>query len=73
VYCDIPYFGTADYGGFDHDKFFDWAATRDFPVLISEYNISDKRFKLIYEIDKRSLLSHCKKKLEINQRNYIGM
>jgi site-specific DNA-adenine methylase len=58
VYCDIPYSGTADYGGsFCHKTFFEWAATRDFPVFISEYDVPDKRFKLVYTIDKRSMLS----------------
>jgi site-specific DNA-adenine methylase len=57
VYCDIPYEGTADYGKFDRKKFLDWAASRDFPVYISEYNISDNRFKQVYSIDKRSLLA----------------
>jgi len=56
VYCDIPYEGTAGYGKFDRKKFLDWAASRDFPVYISEYNISDNRFKNVYSIDKRSLL-----------------
>jgi len=61
VYCDIPYQGTADYGNnFSHKDFFDWAATRDFPVYISEYNVSDPRFKLVYKIDKRSMMSSYK-------------
>jgi len=58
VYCDIPYKGTSDYGEFNHTQFFDWAASRDFPVYISEYKINDSRFKLIYEIDKKTKLSH---------------
>ena len=39
VYCDIPYKGTGGYqlGGFDHDRFYEWADSRDFPVFISEY------------------------------------
>jgi hypothetical protein len=58
VYCDIPYAGTADYGGaFSHKDFFDWAASREFPVFISEYNVPDPRFKPVYTIDKRSLLT----------------
>jgi hypothetical protein len=58
VYCDIPYAGTADYGGsFCHKTFFDWAASRDFPVYISEYNVPDKRFQLVYSIDKMQLLA----------------
>jgi len=56
VYCDIPYEDTSDYGKFDRKKFLDWAASRDFPVYISEYNISDNRFKNVYSIDKRSML-----------------
>jgi hypothetical protein len=58
VYCDIPYAGTADYGGiFSHKDFFDWAASRDFPVYISEYNVPDPRFNLVYTLDKRCMLA----------------
>lgn len=68
VYCDIPYLGTVGYGnGFNHQEFFDWAATRDFPVYISEYEIDDARFKLFYEIDKRVLLSAEKYKTQTKQ------
>jgi hypothetical protein len=68
VYCDIPYKNTNDYGnGFNHTDFFNWAASRKFPVFISEYHIADKRFKLIYEIDKRSKLSSNKEKTLIKQ------
>jgi len=57
VYCDIPYDGTADYGNsFDRKAFLDWAANAAFPVFISEYNVSDSRFKLFYSIEKKSLL-----------------
>ena len=58
VYCDIPYQGTNDYGAFEHRQFFDWAASRTFPVYISEYNIDDSRFKLVYEIERKTKLSH---------------
>lgn len=42
VYCDIPYKDTAGYdkskcGGFDHDRFYAWADSREYPVFISEY------------------------------------
>jgi hypothetical protein len=58
VYCDIPYAGTADYGNtFSHKEFFDWAASRPFPVFISEYDVPDKRFKLVYEVKKRCILT----------------
>lgn len=43
VYCDPPYKGTAEYkdGGFDHDRFYNWLRTRDFPVWVSEYAMPD--------------------------------
>lgn len=61
VYCDIPYRGTADYNAeFNHKEFYDWAATLPHPVYISEYSLPDSRFKKIYSIDKRPLLSQDK-------------
>jgi hypothetical protein len=69
VYCDIPYADTAKYGNknntkeenarysFNHKAFFDWAASRDFAVYISEYDVPDKRFQLVYSIGKRQLLA----------------
>lgn len=43
VYCDPPYKGKATYDGkyFDHDAFYEWARTRDYPVYFSEYNAPD--------------------------------
>lgn len=40
IYCDIPYKGTGEYkeGGFDHDKFFQWANDCPHPVYVSEYD-----------------------------------
>lgn len=40
-----------------HKEFYDWAASRAFPVYISQYSLSDDRFKLIYSVDKRSMLA----------------
>jgi len=60
VYCDIPYEGTKEYDGksFDHRQFYDWAYSRPYQVFFSSYdNVSDKRFKIIYDIGKRSLMS----------------
>lgn len=58
VYCDIPYKGAADYGNsFNHQDFYDWAASRDFPVFFSEYSCSDSRFKPIYTVGKMVTLS----------------
>jgi hypothetical protein len=79
VYCDIPYKNTEDYNKklFDHDQFFEWAISRPFPVYISEYQISDNRFKLVYDIEKRSLLSgdksQCKNKTEKLYWNGISL
>jgi len=67
VYCDIPYKSTSPYGEFDHEQFFDWAATRPFPVYISEYQIDDSRFKLVYEIDKRPMFKNTDKITKIKQ------
>ena len=61
IYCDPPYAGTAEYdGGFDHKAFFNWADDQANPVFISEYNVPDKRFTEIWNIKKRSNLSHAK-------------
>ena len=59
VYCDPPYEGTAEYsGGFNHKAFYDWVASRDFPVYFSSYqNISDKRFKMIWAAGKVNLMA----------------
>ena len=52
VYCDPPYRNTRYYGHtkekFDHDKFWEWARTRDYPVYVSEYSAPDD-FMSIFE------------------------
>ena len=58
VYCDIPYEGTAEYDKnktFNRSKFLNWAAEINSSVYISEYNISDARFKVARIRDKRSI------------------
>lgn len=63
VYCDIPYENTAQYDNeFNHAKFYEWADSRPYPVYISSYNISDKRFEKILEIEKRALFSGASSK-----------
>lgn len=39
VYADPPYAGTTGYDGreFDHEAFWEWVRTRDYPVYVSEY------------------------------------
>ena len=61
IYCDPPYKGTVGYlDEFDHESFLDWAASQPHPVYISEYNIDDDRFQVVYDIQKRSELSSNK-------------
>lgn len=64
VYCDPPYENTAEYreGAFDHKAFYEWCMTRDFPVYVSSYKVSDDRFKLVKAISTRSLLNSSKSK-----------
>ena len=58
IYCDIPYQGTRDYGNtFSHKEFFDWAASQQRPLFISEYNVSDDRFYLLKEFKHRTTFS----------------
>lgn len=61
VYCDPPYENTATYNGkFDIKQFYEWVATRDYPVYFSSYQITDKRFKMIWAKGKRNLMSGAK-------------
>ena len=59
VYCDIPYESREKYGAeFDHAAFYDWAATRDYPVYFSSFDdITDSRFPCVWVKPKRSLLA----------------
>jgi len=74
VYCDPPYNGTGGYGSkFDTEKFLNWAHEQSEPVFISEYNISDKRFKRIKSFAKRSMLSSQKDIYKVMSENiYIN-
>lgn len=58
IYCDIPYEKTVGYvsGDFDHKKFYDWACSQKELVVISSYEISDKRFKRVVNLKKNSSL-----------------
>ncbi len=52
VYADPPYKGTAQYDNrFDHDAFWKWCRTREFPVYISEQEAPDD-FVQIFSIQK---------------------
>ena len=79
IYCDIPYQNTAEYDNcFNHKEFFDWAASQKNPVFISEYNVSDNRFKCVSGIKKKSLLTSQNRedkieKVYVNQIGYKAM
>jgi site-specific DNA-adenine methylase len=73
IYCDIPYQGVVDYGDFNHKLFFDWAADQRHPVFISEYKINDDRFKQVFHIKKRSMLSVNRDKcIDKNEHSYAN-
>lgn len=58
VYCDPPYAGTNGYGRvFDHEAFWQWCRTRDFPVYVSEYRAPED-FISIWCKEKRRLFNH---------------
>lgn len=58
VYCDPPYQGAIGYGTeFDHKQFYDWAASRPYQVFFSSYQITDNRFKIIWQTTKQSLMN----------------
>ena len=59
VYCDPPYEGTDKSYGivFDHKQFYDWAASRPYQVFFSSYQITDDRFKIIWQTTKQSLMN----------------
>lgn len=59
VYCDPPYENTQQYekGGFNHEKFYDWVATRPYPVWFSSYAGLANDFKLVWAKRVKSTLS----------------
>ena len=73
VYCDIPYDCTSDnYGvSFDRAAFLDWAYAQTMPVIVSEYNISDDRFAVLAEIQKRQLMQGAKAQKRVMERLYV--
>lgn len=59
IYCDIPYQDTDSYnaGAFDHDAFYKWASSLNYPVYVSSYNINTEGLYLIYAKRKKSNLA----------------
>lgn len=83
VYCDIPYENSvaeknSKYcGEFDFASFYNWVATRDFPVYFSSYEISDNRFPVCGKKDIKIILSNditgnTKDRTEYLYTNAIG-
>jgi len=64
IYCDIPYKGTGEYkeGGFNHDEFYQWFASLDYPCYLSEY---DAPFEKIEMFKHRSSLSATNNKKQV--------
>jgi len=60
VYCDPPYANTAGYiDDFDHERFYRWLRSMEFPVFVSEYSMPDD-FICFASIDKACTYSSSK-------------
>lgn len=72
VYCDIPYQNTCckAYEGFDWERFYEWAATRPFPLFVSSYAISDGKFHEVWSRSHRTSYSQSPNTLERTERLY---
>lgn len=73
VYCDPPYENTEGYGSkFDSKQFYDWVATRPYQVFFSSYEISDNRFKQIWQKEKQSLMNGGNGQFTVNEYIYTN-
>ena len=73
VYCDPPYENTGGYGtAFDHKQFYDWAASRPYQVFFSSYQITDNRFKIIWQTPKLSLMNSGSGRLTVTEFLYTN-
>ena len=60
VYCDPPYANTSGYiDDFDHERFYRWLRSMEFPVFVSEYSMPDD-FVCIASINKTCTYSPTK-------------
>ena len=60
VYCDPPYANTTGYiDDFDHERFYRWLRSMEFPVFVSEYSMPDD-FICFASIDKACTYSLSK-------------
>ena len=71
VYCDPPYINTGGYGiDFDHERFYNWLRTRDFPVYVSEYAMPDD-FVCIWRKEKTCTYSSAKNKKKTVEKLFV--
>lgn len=73
IYCDIPYKSTSKYTlEFNYDKFYNWAASQNEPVFISEYNIDDGRFICIKELERVCLKDAAATRKKVCEKIYVN-
>ena len=71
VYCDPPYIGTKGYCvDFDHEQFYEWLRTTNFPVYISEYTMPSD-FAIVASIDNISNFSPTNNRTVKQENLYI--
>ena len=69
VYCDIPYENTDKYNiKFNHEKFYEWARTREYPIYFSSYQAPKDFYKLKVG-DKR--VTMCSENNSIRKEEYL--
>ena len=73
VYCDIPYEGTcSEYcKGFCNQTFYEWAASRSYPVYVSSYNVSHPAATEIWRKQLRVLAKGAWHKLHATERLFV--
>lgn len=73
IYCDIPYMNTEGYprqGGFDYERFYQWAEQQAEPVFISSYWMPPERFDVVAEFDHRCTVAQ-KANNKVTERIFI--
>jgi len=73
IYCDPPYENTSGYDKeFNHEEFYDWVYTSEFPIFFSSYGITDNRFKNIWVKEKRNRNAGGLTKKHLNENIYCN-
>lgn len=72
VYCDPPYANTEKYfkQSFDHNEFYEWLLSRDFPVFISEYEMP-KDFECIAQIKRYCAYSGVGNASKVTEKLFV--